>query len=102
MNIYVLIIFCAVFLAIPVLMAMFFQSGSMGKTAINVQKKILDENEETLKEIANKKASINKEAIKTVARSVKDGMSEEEMYCKHCGASIDSDSKFCKKCGKEQ
>ena len=23
-------------------------------------------------------------------------------YCKHCGTSIDSDSTFCKKCGKEQ
>jgi len=25
----------------------------------------------------------------------------DKMYCKHCGAQIDSDSKFCKACGKE-
>lgn len=25
-----------------------------------------------------------------------------KMYCKHCGVQIDSDSKFCKSCGKEQ
>lgn len=27
---------------------------------------------------------------------------EETMFCKHCGTPIDIDSKFCKKCGKEQ
>ena len=27
---------------------------------------------------------------------------EETIFCKHCGAKIDADSKFCKSCGKEQ
>ena len=78
------------------------QLTKMGKAVANAQKNILDENEEVLKETANKNADINKEAVKSMASAVKDGFSEGEIYCKHCGASIDSDSKFCKKCGKEQ
>ena len=33
-----------------------------------------------------------------------EGLTEEEsdVYCKHCGASIDSDSTFCKACGRKQ
>ncbi|MBR0385607.1 MAG: zinc-ribbon domain-containing protein [Erysipelotrichaceae bacterium] len=26
----------------------------------------------------------------------------EAVYCKYCGALIDADSRYCKKCGKEQ
>lgn len=41
--------------------------------------------------------------ISPKARAIKEGLTEDEtIYCKHCGASIDSDSTFCKKCGKEQ
>ena len=41
-----------------------------------------------------------------MAKAIKEGFSEMEndpqMYCKHCGKSIDADSKFCNHCGKEQ
>ena len=40
------------------------------------------------REIAQNVSNLNKETNK--------------VYCKHCGASIDADSKFCKICGKEQ
>ena len=42
-------------------------------------------------------------AAKEIAKGVKEGMANDEtMFCKHCGAIIDADSKFCNKCGKEQ
>lgn len=75
----------------------------MSKIAINAQKNVLDENEEDLRNISNKSADINSDAIKTVAHSIKEGFTQNDtVYCKYCGAVIDSDSKFCKKCGKEQ
>ena len=42
-------------------------------------------------------------AAKEIAKGVKEGVADgETMFCKHCGALIDADSKFCNKCGKEQ
>ncbi len=74
----------------------------MGNTAIKVRSNIINNNEEILKETMDKGVDISKNAIKTIARSVKEGLSDDDsMYCKYCGAQIDSDSKFCKECGKE-
>lgn len=69
---------------------------------IKGKKKVLDENEDTLKEMAIQEANIDKERIEITTRAIKKGLTAEKMYCKHCGASIDGDSKFCKKCGKAQ
>ena len=85
-------------------------SGEMGetlkdlsKTALDVKKSILEENKDTLKEMAKMEAEIEKEGIKIKASAVKEGFAVgDTMYCKHCGASIDSDSRFCKSCGKAQ
>ena len=75
----------------------------MGTIVAKAQKNILMNNEQDLRYSANKQANINKEAIKTTMHAIKEGLTEEEIiYCKHCGASIDADSKFCKSCGKEQ
>ena len=75
----------------------------LGTIAAKAKNNILNNNEEILKNSANKEAEIKKNAIKTVALSIKEGLTEEgTIYCKHCGASIDADSKFCKSCGKEQ
>ncbi len=75
----------------------------LSKTAINVKKSILEENSDVLKEVAEMEAEIEKGAIRTKAQAVKEGFAAGgTMYCKHCGANIDSDSKFCKKCGKAQ
>ena len=73
----------------------------LNQVGINSKKNILDENEDTLKEIADKNADINKDAVKEYAKSIKEGL-KDTVYCKHCGEAIDSDSKYCKKCGKEQ
>ncbi len=75
----------------------------LSKTAIDVKKSILEENADALKEMAEIEAEIEKGAIRTKAQAVKEGFGGgTTMFCKHCGASIDSDSKFCKKCGKAQ
>lgn len=62
---------------------------------------IQQENKEDLSDIASTSAEIAKDAVTTTTRAIKEGLSGENVYCKHCGASIDADSKFCNKCGKE-
>lgn len=69
---------------------------------INVEKEILDNNEETMRENATRKANINKKGIEITANAIKEGLNGSKIYCKHCGKLIDDDSKFCKSCGKEQ
>lgn len=76
---------------------------NLGNTAIKININILDENEEDLKKMANKKASIKKDYVKTMASAIHEGFKEDDtIYCKHCGSMIDSDSTFCKICGKKQ
>lgn len=74
---------------------------TMGDISINSKKNILDKNEENLKDIVNKSANISKDGIETTVRAIKKGLSNNTIYCKHCGSSIDEDSKFCKHCGKK-
>ena len=75
----------------------------MGNAAARAQNNIVKNNEEILKETADINANIHKDAVKTIVHSVKEGLTDKEIiYCKHCGAEIDTDSTFCKKCGKQQ
>ena len=74
----------------------------MSKRMIDVHKDIITDKEEELKYMADKKTDISKDAITKTARAIKDGLTDEVVYCKHCGAEIDADSSFCKKCGKQQ
>ena len=74
----------------------------LNEIAINAQNNSINNNEEKLRNIYNKTADIRKDAIKTTAYAFKSGLTQDEtIFCKHCGASIDADSKFCKSCGKE-
>lgn len=78
---------------------------NLSEISINAKKNILDQNEDVLKDIASREANISKDAIKTTVSAVKEGWTQGEdstMFCKHCGTSIDANSKFCKECGKEQ
>ena len=68
--------------------------------AIKSRKKVLDENEELLTEMATRNASINKEGVEITARAIKKGLSKQVVHCKYCGKDIDDDSVFCKFCGK--
>ena len=67
------------------------------KTAKYVQSEIKDD----LADIATANAEICAQAATTVAKAVKDGL-DDTIFCKYCGAKIDADSAFCKKCGKPQ
>lgn len=71
-------------------------------SAINIEKNILDKNENILKDIATKKANISSIGVEATAKAIKKGLTEENIYCKHCGKTIAPDSKYCKYCGKEQ
>ena len=76
---------------------------NLGNVVLNTKKNILDENEDNLREMANRKANIQRDYVKTMANAIHEGLKENDtIYCKYCGTLIDSDSKFCKKCGKEQ
>jgi rRNA maturation endonuclease Nob1 len=76
--------------------------AKLSGTAISIKKQMLDENETALSDIAEKEAKIKSVGIKSAAKAIKEGLTEDDtIFCKHCGKSIDSDSKFCKICGKE-
>ena len=69
---------------------------------VNAEKEILDNNEEIMKDNVTRKANINKEGIEITAKAIKEGLTNNKVYCKYCGKLIDSDSKYCKVCGREQ
>ncbi len=72
------------------------------KTGTIAEKEILDENEDIMSNNERRKANIKKEGIEVTARAIKDGLTSNKIYCRYCGTSIESDSRFCKNCGKEQ
>lgn len=74
---------------------------SMSKVVIHTTNQILEENKQELKDMADTKAEISADALKTTARAVKQGLTDT-VYCKDCGKEIDKDSKFCRYCGKPQ
>ena len=85
--------------------AIFGFSPEIRNLSVKSQKYHIEENKQDLTDIANATADITKGAVKTTARAVKEGFTEPtepQMYCKHCGAQIDANSRFCKVCGKEQ
>ena len=71
-----------------------------GEVTIDSANAILDEKGKDIKHAMDTSADLSSDSIKKVARAIKDGI-KDEMYCKHCGASVDSDSNYCKKCGKK-
>lgn len=74
-----------------------------GEIGVKTTKGIMDENEDDLRHISSKGADIASDGITKTVRAIKKGMSDAgDVYCKHCGESIDSDSSFCKACGKKQ
>lgn len=76
--------------------------GKLMSRQIKAAKYMMDESEEDLKELATKSANIAKDGVKITSGAVKDGFSSWDNYCKHCGALIDTDSIYCKKCGRKQ
>ena len=73
----------------------------MAKARAKTLRYIQEENKDELAAIANNNAEIMRDALSTTASALADGV-KKTMFCKHCGAKIDADSKFCSSCGKEQ
>ena len=74
------------------------------EVGINVKERVLDGNEDRMRDIASRTAHVTEDAIRTTVGAVADGIrgNRPQVYCKHCGSPIDSDSRFCKHCGQEQ
>ena len=70
------------------------------KARLQAARYIQEEAKDDLTAIASNSAEITKDAVTTTAEAIREGM-EIKKYCKHCGAKIDSDAKFCTACGKE-
>ena len=73
----------------------------MTKMSLKSIKYIQQVNKEDLKDIATNNSDITSEAVTKTATAIKQGL-DDKMFCKYCGAKIDTDSVFCNKCGKEQ
>ena len=80
--------------------------GKLMSNQIKATKYMMDESKEDIKSVTDDMAYATKDGVKTfasaVSSGVKEGLTEEKIFCKYCGSQIDTDSIFCKKCGKEQ
>ena len=68
----------------------------IGSDAVNMAANVLDRNSDALRNMARQAGTILGSAAEAA------GKKTPQVYCKHCGAPIDADSRFCKHCGKEQ
>ncbi|MBE6039036.1 MAG: zinc ribbon domain-containing protein [Anaerofustis stercorihominis] len=75
--------------------------GKMMSREIKAQKYMMEESKEDLRDIATTSAEATSEGIKITAKAIKEGFSEEMIFCKYCGKEIDADSRFCKHCGED-
>lgn len=77
--------------------------GKLMSKQIKATKYMIDDSKEDIKDISDSMSNATKDGIETTMRAIKKGFTEDDkIYCKFCGSKIDSDSKFCKSCGKEQ
>ena len=84
-------------------------STTMG-IGIGATSDAIDGNEDELRNVVDKGSGIASGGIfksaKAFAKGFKSGLGDAQgqtdVYCKYCGASIDADSVFCKKCGRQQ
>ena len=70
--------------------------------AIDLLAKGIKESKEDIHDMSVDMADATAEATEIHARAVKEGLTEEEKHvCKHCGAEVNADAKFCDSCGGE-
>ena len=75
------------------------------KGMIKLNKHIIEQNKQDLKDISSATGDIASDGVKTIAKSATEGHIEamdDKKYCKNCGKIIDNDSKFCSHCGTKQ
>lgn len=92
----------AIFVFVCIMMFSSKMRGKMMSKLVKSTKYMVDESKDDIKSISTNIAEAQSEGTEITARAIKKGFAEEEsIFCKHCGAKIDKDSKFCNKCGKE-
>lgn len=74
---------------------------NMGNISIDSKHDILMQNKNKIKEINNIYYETKKDSIKNTIKDIK-GELKNGCYCKFCEKKIDTDSKYCKNCGKRQ
>lgn len=74
---------------------------NMGNISIDSEHDILMQNKNKIKEINNIYYETKKDSIKNTIKDIK-GELKNGCYCKFCKKKIDTDSKYCKSCGKRQ
>ena len=74
------------------------------KIKSKIDKESIDYAKEDVGDVASTTADTLSPATTKLAKAIKEGLGNDDpqIFCKHCGNSIDADSKFCNKCGKEQ
>ncbi|NLW69953.1 MAG: zinc ribbon domain-containing protein [Eubacteriaceae bacterium] len=77
-------------------------ASTSGKIMVDSAERVIGQNKSALKNMAQDSADITSGAIEQTMRAVKRGLSEESIYCKHCGQAIDGNSVYCKYCGRKQ
>lgn len=92
------------FISILVLIAGF--NPSLTKFGARLHNETMDHAGKDITEAVSKTVDTVTPAITKVVGAVRKGVDpkgeDPQVYCKHCGNSIDEDSKFCKHCAKEQ
>lgn len=76
--------------------------GKIMSHQIKATKHMMEYAKDDIKEISDELEYATHDSVRKQARAFSEGFNSSQIYCKHCGASIDSDSRFCNKCGKEQ
>ena len=100
------VLFGIVFVGIFVLaIVMIFSPKARGKMMskqVKATRYAVEESEEDIRVITETLADATHDALRDTVAAVKEGLSADTVFCKHCGKPIDADSKFCRECGKEQ
>ncbi len=96
------VVFVGIFVTAIVLIFSPKARGKMMSKQVKATRYAVEESEEDIKVITDTLADATHDALRDTVAAVREGLTDEQVFCKHCGKSIDADSKFCRECGKEQ
>ena len=77
------------------------QLKDISSAAVRIGTEAITENSGALSALADLAGDAAAKNIGKIAQAVREGGASSQVFCKYCGAPVDSDSVFCKKCGKK-